>query len=221
MQTVRRVSTFEATVDALQDQVATGLWPVGERIPSEAQLTAQLGVSRASLREAVRSLVHAGVLQSKQGYGTYVVSVNGSDVALRRRLASAHVNDVAEVRKGLDVVAAGLAASRRTAADLATLDSAIAARSAAAAVEDEEAFVSADIAFHGAVVLAAHNPVLGELYQTFVKALTEAIRGGQCMAASVSGLDPHHERLLEAVRRQDPAGATDATKALLALSALD
>lgn len=221
MQTVRRVSTFEATVEVLQEQVSSGRWPVGQRIPSESQLTAQLGVSRASLREAVRSLVHAGVLQSRQGDGTYVVSVSGADAALQRHLAGAHVKDVAEVRRGLDVVAAGLAASRRTQADLDALESAITARSAAAAVQDEDAFVEADIAFHGAVVRAAHNPVLDELYQSFVKALTDAIRGGQCMAVSASGLDPHHDRLLQALRRQDAAAATSSTNDLLNMTSRD
>lgn len=219
MQAVKRVSAFEATVDALQAEIASGRWPVGSQIPSEATLTKQLGVSRASLREAIRSLVHAGLLQSKQGAGTYVLSDNATDAALRRHLSAAPTGDVAEVRRGLDVVATRLAATRRTEEDLEALEDALAARSMAATAGDESGFVAADVAFHIAIAVAARNSVLVDIYASFVHTLEMVIRGGHCMATSLSGRDPYHDQILEALRRRDPAAATLATEALLDLNA--
>ena len=69
-----RPTLVRQVIDQLREQVASGAWPVGGRIPTEPQLVEALGVGRNTVREAVRALVHAGVLECRQGSGTYVIS---------------------------------------------------------------------------------------------------------------------------------------------------
>lgn len=218
METVKPVSTFDATVQALQSEITTGRWPVGSRIPSEATLTARLGVSRASLREAVRSLSHLGLLRSKQGDGTYVVSDNAADVALRNHLSTALPDDVLQVRWGLEMVAVKLAAAYRTSEDLDIMQLALHARAESAASGDKNAFTAADIAFHSAVADASHNTVLADLYASFTRTLEEVVSDGHCLDTSLGGRDPHHEQILDAIRARDPAAATTATEMLLTIN---
>jgi len=199
----------------MRSEISNANWQVGDRIPAERILIDRLGVSRTSLREAVRSLVQEGLLETRQGDGTYVVADNATEVALRRRLGHADIEDVIDVRRGLDVVAARLAASRRTAQDLEELDDAVRRRADATRIADEDEFVDADVAFHLAVACAAHNDILADLYRSLTHSLADGVRGGHCMDASARGLDPFHDQLCEAIRAQDPTSAMAAVMSLL------
>src|SRR5262245_34533766 len=125
---VQRTSLVDEAAEQLRAAVTGGTWPVGSRIPTEPELVRSFGVSRATVREAVRGLVHAGLLETRQGDGTYVVADDPTQVALTRRLGAAAARDVLEVRRGLDIVAAELAASRRTRRELAAIEAAYDAR---------------------------------------------------------------------------------------------
>ncbi|HZX06397.1 FadR/GntR family transcriptional regulator [Kribbella sp.] len=215
MKKVERVSLVESVGSQLREEITAGRWAVGERIPSETELVGQLGVSRASVREAVRGLVHAGLLATRQGDGTYVTARDATDVAIRRRLGAAEHSDVVEVRRGLDIVAAGLAASRRTPADVRALQQALAARATAGEAGDETAFVTNDVGFHLCVARASHNPVLIELYTSFARALTESVRDDQCLQVFASGEDTWHEALAAAIEAGDTTSAAAASLSLL------
>ncbi|MGW7680947.1 FadR/GntR family transcriptional regulator [Kribbella sp. NPDC054772] len=215
MKKVERVSLVESVGSQLRDEITEGRWAVGERIPSETELVAQLGVSRASVREAVRGLVQAGLVATRQGDGTYVTARDATDVAIRRRLVTADHNHVVEVRRGLDIVAAGLAASRRTKSDIKALNAALQDRATAGTAGDEAAFVANDVEFHLCVARASHNPVLIELYTSFARALTESVRDDQCLQVFTSGGDNWHEALAAAIEAADPTAAAAATLSLL------
>ncbi len=197
-------------IEQLRAEIAAGTWPVGGRIPTEPQLVAALGVGRNTVREAVRALVHAGVLECRQGSGTYVVSTDELSGAVGRRLASAEMAEAVEVRRAFEVEAARLAALRRTPEDLVTLDAALAGREAAWRSGRVAAFVEADAVLHTAIVAAAHNTMLGELYASFGSALRASLAG------AVGGeLRPQayvdHTRLVDAIRAGDAtAAATEA-----------
>src|SRR6478609_4978623 len=117
----RRTGLIDATVAQLRARITSGDWPVGTRIPPEPALVELLGVGRNTVREAVQSLVHAGLLERRQGSGTYVLSVSELAVSMGRQIADARQRDVIEVRRSLEVEAARLAARRRTTADVATI----------------------------------------------------------------------------------------------------
>ena len=194
------------TIAQLRERILGGEWPVGGRIPTEPQLVAALGVGRNTVREAVRALVHAGVLECRQGSGTYVVSTDELAPVVARRLTVDRMAEVVEVRRAFEVEAARLAALRRTAEDLAALDGALAAREAAWRGGRVDEFVEADAATTAVCSAAAHNGMLAELYASVGAALRSTV--AQSMG---DALEPEryvdHSRLVEAIRAGDPGRA--------------
>ncbi|WP_326677424.1 FadR/GntR family transcriptional regulator [Streptomyces sp. NBC_01237] len=163
----------EQATDHLREQITGGQWPVGTKIPGETTLAKTLGVGRSTVREAVRALAATGLVQARQGAGVFVIADRPHE-DWPTRLRRAAVTDVYEVRMIVEVEAARLAAERRTEDDLVALDGAMAARRAASSWGDAE-FVDADIALHRAVVAAAHNPVLTDLFAEFAPALRQGL----------------------------------------------
>ncbi|MFE0630954.1 FadR/GntR family transcriptional regulator [Streptomyces sp. NPDC058864] len=198
---------FEQVVSGLRRQITSGAWPVGSRIPTEPELVRQLGVARNTVREAVRALAHNGLLDIRHGSGTYVAATSELAGVMQRRFAEAGQRDVTEVRGALESAAAGLAATRRTADDLARLDTLLDRREHAWASGDRDAFVDADSAFHLAVVAASHNEVLAELYADLGQVVRDSLRDH--FGARALGAEDHmdHTRLLDAIRAGDAATA--------------
>ncbi|GAA2412232.1 FadR/GntR family transcriptional regulator [Nonomuraea africana] len=215
MRNVGRISLVDAAIGELRQEIMSGAWPVGSKIPSESQLAASLGVSRLSVREAVRVLVHAGLLTTRQGDGTYVTASDESQVALRRRLDRAAAMDIIDVRRGLDLVAARLAATKRTPEDLSRMREALARRVAAGRSVDVDAFADADVDFHLLVAEAAHNPVLGDLYRSMSEVLRDSVRKDHCMERAVLGSDTSHDELLAAIEAGDVSTAVSVALAIL------
>jgi DNA-binding FadR family transcriptional regulator len=189
--------------ERLSERIRAGDWPVGARIPTEPQLVEAFGVGRNTVREAVRALVHAGVLERRQGSGTYVISTDELAGAVARKIGSVEVAHTVEVRRAFEVEAARLAALRRTPDDLAALDAALADREAAWRSGRLDAFVATDGTLHEVIVAAAHNPMLADLYASV---------GAAVRASVAAGIGPDllpekhidHARLVAAIRAGDP-----------------
>jgi DNA-binding FadR family transcriptional regulator len=201
--TARPSPLVDQVIAQLRTQIVAGEWPVGSRIPTEPELVGRLGVARNTVREAVRALAHAGLLEIRQGSGTYVRATSELAGVMRRRFGDADHNDVIELRRALEVESARLAAHRRTAADLKSLDSALIRREDAWEAGEVEAFVAADAALHQALVAAAHNPVLAGLYADLGELVQSALRAQMGDHLSGSAYVDHF-RLVEAVRAGDP-----------------
>ncbi|MFE2546854.1 FadR/GntR family transcriptional regulator [Actinacidiphila glaucinigra] len=199
---------FEQVVSGLRRQITSGAWPVGSRIPTEPELVRQLGVARNTVREAVRALAHNGLLDIRHGSGTYVAATSELSGVMRRRFEKAGQRDVTEVRGALESAAAGLAATRRTAEDLARLDMLLALRERAWDSGDRDAFVDADSAFHLAVVAASHNEVLAELYADLGQVVRDSLKEHFGAPALRPGDHMDHALLLDAIRAGDAATAT-------------
>ena len=172
----RRTGLIDHAVDRLRAEISAGTWPVGERIPPEPVLTELLGVGRNTAREAVQSLVHAGLLERRQGSGTFVLASSELAATIGREIADARQRDVLEVRRALEVEAARLAARRRTPADVAELQARRVDRTKAYLAGDLDAMVLTDLALHRSIARAARNPVLLSLYESLVGAIGENIR---------------------------------------------
>lgn len=169
--TTRRAGLVDQVIAQLRDSVSSGEWPVGTRIPTESALVTALGVGRNTVREAVRALAHSGILEVRQGDGTYVRATSEVSGALRR-LCGSELREVLEVRRCLEAEGARLAAAARTDADLAEIRDLLARRDA---LDDQDAFVVADARFHSAVVRASHNAVLTELYRGLSEVVTASV----------------------------------------------
>jgi DNA-binding FadR family transcriptional regulator len=211
-----RYSLTEQAIEALRERIAGGVWPVGGRIPTGAELGATLGVGRNTVREATRALVHAGLLETRQGDGTYVRANSELAGAMRRRAASARTLEVLEVRRALETEAAALAAQRRTDDDLSRLEAARTERLARWEAGDIDGVVDGDLALHRAVVAAAHSPMLAELYDQISLALRDAIRHLTInRGVSDDDLASVHDKLIDAIRTGDAKSARAETIAYL------
>ncbi|QUI33989.1 FadR family transcriptional regulator [Streptomyces alfalfae] len=214
LDSVRPSPLVEQAAARLREQISGGHWPVGTKLPGETTLAKELGVGRSTLREALRALAGAGLVRARQGAGVFVTATEPvADWPARLRRAA--VTDVYEVRMLVEVQAARLAALRRTDEDIAAMRAALDGRRAAAA-EYDAAFVDADIALHAAIVAAARNPVLDDLFAEFMPAL----RQGLVDLLELTGLrgeeanhgDAAHAELVRAVEAKDAEGAARAAQ---------
>ncbi|OQQ33854.1 GntR family transcriptional regulator [Prescottella equi] len=164
----------DQAADQLRRRLQAGEWEVGTKLPGETTLAAELGVGRSTIREALRMLAGQGLLRPRQGAGVFVERVepetDGWEAVLQREAVVA----VVEARAAIEIEAARLAAVRATADDVAAMRRALEMRAAAAGAADRE-FVDADTAVHRAIVAGAHNPVLSELFETFVPRVATAM----------------------------------------------
>ncbi|WP_373280976.1 FadR/GntR family transcriptional regulator [Nocardia higoensis] len=162
----------DQAADLLLERIKSGEWSLGERLPGETTLAAQLGVGRSTVREAIRQLAGRGVLATRQGAGVFVTALDARedwDTVLRR----ADIVAVIEARIAIETEAAALAARRRTPADLRAIRRALAGRAEHRSTIEEH--VDADTAFHRSIVVAAHNPILVELFDGFTPRVRQAM----------------------------------------------
>ncbi|MEY9994393.1 GntR family transcriptional repressor for pyruvate dehydrogenase complex [Streptomyces sp. V4I8] len=211
---VRPSPLVEQAAERLREQITDGHWPVGTKLPGETTLARELGVGRSTVREALRALAGAGLVQPRQGAGVFVIATEPAE-DWPTRLRRAAVSDVYEVRMAVEVQAARLAAHRRTPEDVTAMEAALEGRRAASA-GDDVTFVDADIAFHATVVAAAHNPVLADLFTEF----TPVLRDGLVELLTLTGLRAHdpntaddaHAALVRAVAEGDAEGAVEVVR---------
>ncbi|MCH6468675.1 FadR/GntR family transcriptional regulator [Sinomonas terrae] len=186
--------------------IADGSWPVGHRVPSEHELSRDLAISRNSVREALRSLVHAGLLEARPGDGTYVRASSELGVCLHRRLDGADPQDAYEVRALLEQRGARLAARNATPEQHAAMRQALADRDAAQRDGDVLEYFRIDLDFHAMVVAAGGNALLAELHSHIRDAIAGNLRISPDPALGAS-LDQKHYALVTAIEAGDAQSA--------------
>lgn len=198
----RRSSLTDQVIAQLRTQITAGEWPVGSRIPTEPELVEQLGVARNTVREAVRALANNGLLDIRQGSGTYVAATSELAGVMQRRFAGARPRHVSELRSALEAQAARLAAVRRTEPEMAQLELLLRRREEAWESGDAAAFVEADATLHLAVAAASHNEVLTAVYADLGEVVRTYLRSkvGDVLLPA-EHLD--HARMVAAIRAGD------------------
>lgn len=203
---VRRVGLIDQVAGRFHDEITSGRWPVGAQIPIEAELAEAFGVGRNTVREALQSLVRAGLLSREQGRGTFVIASTELPGSLVRELSGGSRHHYLELRLALDSTAASLAALRRTGADVERLRELRDERERAWATADGDLRAHADLALHQAVVEATHNPLYVRLYAGMTDVFAAHMRDEE------SGDDEtahrHHRDLVEAIAAGDPERAS-------------
>ena len=210
----RRTGLVDQVISQLREQIDSGEWGIGDRIPTESELSGQLEVGRNTVREAVRALAHSGMLEIRQGAGTFVRASSELGGALRRRLERSRLRENLEVRRALEVEASRLAALRRTEEDMAEIDRTMGLRESTWRERNMTAFVDADFAFHRAVVNATHNTLLIDLYDDIAQVVHASIahtayeqNQKKDIEPAPSGEGVDHSKLTEAIRSADPVAA--------------
>ena len=202
-------------IEAIKQMIIDGRLRPGDRLPNQDELAETLGLSRGSLREAVRALTVMRVLTTRQGDGTYVTSLSPSIlINATSFIADFHHDDKLlhffHVRRVLEAEAAAIAALRLTAAQLEELSALVsgAERLASAELVDQDQMLSNDQRFHALITSAAGNPVLA--------AIAESMSGETIRARTWRGLTEddaavetvrEHRAILEALRVRDPERA--------------
>ncbi|THF75765.1 FadR/GntR family transcriptional regulator [Cohnella fermenti] len=206
LQKTNRLSLVEQVTAQLQERIETGAWAPGARIPAEPELMESLGVSRNTLREAIRALTHTGMLRTRQGDGTYVVSSSALAAALQNRVRKTEWLETLEVRRALEREAAILAARRRTEEELDVLRDCYEQCVRAVARQDKNTYLEWDMRFHQAVFAASRNALLMELYSNIAEGLRGSIESTMKLVSEAL-INKAHEQLLRAIERQDEAMA--------------
>lgn len=177
-------SLSETLADRIREQILSGELATGAKLPTEAQLSSAFGVSRTVVREALQHLRASGLVESFQGRGTFVLDVPQPQDAggLRDVRSRQDILHLIDFRIALECEGAALAATRRTPAQLAAVERALASFEAAAA--QPTLVVQADFDFHAAVAQASGNPFIVETLTTF---------GPRMIMLQRTGLDERHE----------------------------
>ncbi len=211
----RRETVSTEIARRLLSYLLTGNVQPGERIPSERKLAEALGVGRSVVREALKSLTLLGLVDVRQGDGTYLRTTESEflpqSVEWGLMLGQKRTRDLVEARRHLEEVLAGLAASRRTEEDLEALRGLLAEMRAAA--EDPDAFVAADVAFHLRVTRAAGNETLGGVIGGIRSLLQAWISRVMHSADSYAPSVAEHAAILAALEAGDVDGARAAMHA--------
>ena len=205
--------------DALRARISKGHHKAGDRLPSEAQLTQEFGVSRTVVREAIAALRSDGLVEPRQGAGVFVL-----DPALTERHPFQNIDlarvssliEMLELRTAVEGDAAGLAALRRSPAQEEKIIEALDAFRASATEGRPSA--GADFAFHIAIAQATNNPRFGEFLQmlgpTLIprRAVNESGEEAALPPADIERLAEEHEAILVAIQNGDEAAARAAMR---------
>jgi|EndMetStandDraft_8_1072994.scaffolds.fasta_scaffold67988_2 GntR family transcriptional regulator, transcriptional repressor for pyruvate dehydrogenase complex len=210
-----RTRLYEQVAEQITAWIAdNGLQP-GDRIPPERELAQRLGVSRATLSQALVALEVIGVVAVRHGDGTVVTQSRTRRIVEAIRAHADRIPEIIDTRDALETKIAALAAARRTDEDLARIDEALEAMEAD--IEAGGRGVEGDERFHGAVTTAAHSLLLARLMdeigdlikETRIESLSQPDRP----RASLAG----HRAIAEAIRAQQPEAASEAMHAHVAL----
>ena len=212
----REVKLADRVAQHMTERLLDGTLLRGERLPPERLLAEQYGVSRTVIREAVRVLASKGLMETRNGSGTYVRSPNvgavAESMALLFRLHQGNTpvdyELVHEVRRVLEVEIAALGARRATAEDIAALETALELQRAARL--DRDTYTAYDVDFHAALATATHNPLFSVLLNSVSDVMREVRTLGFLVPGAIDNGLMHHERLIAAVKMQDGTAAKKA-----------
>lgn len=210
-----RPSRVDEAVDTLTERIVAGDFAPGEALPGQWDLAEIMGVSRLTVREAIKTLAAAGMVEVQPGNGTFVRPAQEwtdlaalSRVQLRETDRSRVALSVIEIRRMIEVGAAALCATRRTQEDLQRLRVTLEGMVAAHAAGDVPTFSAHDLAFHQAVLQGCANPFLPLVYDPLQKVLASAREQTSDSAVIRDHAIGHHREILATIEAADgPAAA--------------
>ena len=189
----------------IRGRIERGELKPGDRLPPERDLAAQIGVSRPTVRTALRSLATMGVVQSKQGAGTFITAgppaLTGEPLGLLAALHGLSRDGLFEARLVLEVGSSALAADRASGDDLAAMSEEVTGMFAS--IDEPLTFLRHDVRFHRAVATASRNPVLGVLIDMlgslFYERRSETIQRATDLRETAEA----HRKIYQAIRARD------------------
>lgn len=207
--TVQRRRVQDEVFDQLLDQIKGGVWPVGEKLPSENELRMQLGVSRISVRESIKKLVALGIVETRQGEGSFVRKVSSNsytDMMMPMFLLEKRtLLEILEYRKVMEVGATEIAVERATQEDIDILEE-IVVRMEGDDLDMKE-FAKVDLEFHMAISRSTKNDLIINS-NNFVRDILMRSMESIVTNLGKTGGRYYHRKILEAIKRRDVTEAT-------------
>ncbi len=208
---VVRSSISDQVIAQMKENIETGSWEPGQRLPGEMQLCEIFGTSRVTVRNALQKLAGEGLIETRVGDGSYVRKFSLCDAMSRMNipgsLTDREFRELLEFRRVMEGPLCELAVSRMTAADLERLSECY--DTMCAAQQDEESFAAADVSFHTTLASCCGNQILEAAYQMICANLSRVMKDIVRQRGKASGLKYHRE-ILAAGKAHDAKGARDA-----------
>ncbi|WP_099865839.1 FadR/GntR family transcriptional regulator [Pararhizobium haloflavum] len=215
-----RISLTATLVRRLRDDIESGRYAAGEKLPTEPEMIRQHGVSRTVVREAIAALRADGLVESRHGVGVFVLQAqpapSGLDLLTQVSDKISDIIEELELRAGVEIEAAGLAAQRSSPAQEAEIQACVDAF--AADMEAGRATDEADFAFHMAVARATNNA----RFEAFLAHLGRRTIPRVKFRSALGGVDPlpnrdhelnaEHARVADAIFARDAEAARDAMR---------
>jgi len=223
MQKIRRTSVTSQAVAAIRAHITSGNLAVGDKLATEAELSASLGVGRSTVREAIRTLEAMGYVELRPGRGAFVRVTSDSDASSLGSSArawfteSAHtLAEFGRLRQILEPAAAAMAAEAHTEEGIIALEAAMSAFAEAICRRDAAALAEADRQFHTTLMHESGNSLLYELYGHTAELFTAySVRSFTAQTENAPRTMEEHRRVLRAVIAGDAAAAEEAMRAHL------
>ncbi|HJW73109.1 MAG TPA: FadR/GntR family transcriptional regulator [Geothrix sp.] len=216
---IRTKRLYEEIVEQIKQFISNGKLKPGDKLLPERELAEKLGVSRASVREAIRTLDILGVIDIKPGGGTFIRETDNDDIirplAMFLAVEQNSLLDMFEMRRIFETATAGLAAQRATSDELEEIQATLVGMREGLNVNDPEKGEEFDAAFHFAVAEATHNTLLIKLFKTvsaeFAKANSAArLRLYHDNELNAQKIIDQHTDIYEAIRSRSPEAASEA-----------
>lgn len=218
LEPVKKVTVSDNIVKQIKALIEEGKIAVGQKLPSERELSQQLSVSRISVREAIKSLAAMGLVEVRSGEGTFVKSITPKDLADPLTLAvlmeRRTLRELLEVRLVLEVELAGLAAERATPEDLEVLEQCL--LDMARDIEVNRNYLDSDTAFHNAMTEAAGNTLLHNMISTVGDLIVDSRRKTTMVPGSGLRALRGHQQIFDRIKARDAKGARRAMREHLA-----
>ncbi len=207
-ETVRRDKVYEGVAKQIERLILKKLQP-GDKLPSERDLAVSLGVSRSSIRDAIRSLELMGMVEPRQGAGTIVRQISSDSLvnplANARKRKEELVGELLDFRKMLEPSLASRAATRVSPEELAEMEDIL--KRQEEKLRNEESTIAEDTEFHYAIALASGNSVVRKVLDT----LMDLLRDSRERSLQVDGRPQKslagHRKILAALNRHDAEAA--------------
>ena len=210
---IKQTRVSDEIVNQVKSLISEGSLKPGDRLPPERELIKQFGVSRPTLREALKSLIAMGFLEVKQAKRTFVKSMISErmqdPLSLLIKTDTQTIFDLIEVRKAMEAWSAFHAAQRATEEDMKQLESII--KEMKVASEKGRSWEKEDADFHLAIAQATHNTIQTHIMSTIYDLLRESVARVFTNRAKVKKLLQQHHRIFNAIKSHSPGEARDKT----------
>jgi len=212
---IQKKSLSNEVADMLQQQISTGHYKIGQKLPIEPELMKSFGVGRSTIREAIKILTNSGLLKVQQGVGTFVEQNPVNREPMDQRLKRADIQDLDEVRQLLEMKIAEKAAIKRTEHDIQKIKQHLLDRKHAANAGLLDECIAADVKFHIAIAEASKNSILADLYKSASVHLTNWFLHIYKDTSGFVQTQHLHEQLLKNIIAADPKKAWNTAAKIL------